>query len=78
MHINNNVIYDREVSLKSLKSSCFLIGPRMTGKTSLLKQLKVEASFDLLDPQMEIEFRTHPNLFWEEVSLLDPWGIIYL
>ena len=70
MRISNNILYKREIRLKTVNSSCFLMGPRMTGKTYLLNQLKVDAYFDLLDPQMEISFRTRPQEFWEEISLL--------
>ena len=70
MSINNNVVYNREFHLKGFKSSCFLFGPRMVGKTSLLSQLKVDAFYDLLDPQLEMNFRVRPQEFWEEISSL--------
>ena len=78
MRTNNNMLYNREIRLKELESSCFLMGPRMTGKTSLLAQLKVDASFDLLDPQMELNLRAHPHEFWEEISSLKPGSRIII
>ena len=44
----------------------------MTGKTSLLNQLGADVCFDLLDPQVEIAFRTRPHEFWEAISFLKP------
>ena len=70
MSIYNNILYKREVSLKGLESSCLLIGPRMTGKTSLLDKLKVDRVFNLLDPQLEIGLRARPREFWEELRTL--------
>ena len=68
MLINNNIVYKRELQLKNQTSSCFLFGPRMTGKTQLLKQLQTDAYYDLLDPALEREFLTRPETFWEEIS----------
>ena len=78
MRTNNNILYKRELSLKQLKSSCFLFGPRMTGKTYLLSQLKAQANYDLLDPYLEINFRVHPRRFWEEISLLKPGSLVII
>ncbi len=72
MHTNNNKLYKREIPFRNFKSSLFLFGPRMTGKTHLLSQLKTDAFYDLLDPHLEIHFRTHPQEFWEELSVLKP------
>ena len=72
MRINNNIIYQRELSLSQLTSSCLLIGPRMTGKTSLLSHVKADHTFDLLDAQLELRLRAHPNEFWEELCALKP------
>ena len=70
MHTNNNIVYKRELNLKKHSSSCFLFGPRMTGKTHLLNQLQTDAFYDLLDPQLERDFFTNPQTFWEEISNL--------
>ncbi|MDE0151373.1 MAG: AAA family ATPase [Bdellovibrionales bacterium] len=56
--------------MKDYSSSCFLFGPRMTGKTHLLSQCKSAVFYDLLDPQLEKDFITHPQMFWEEISAL--------
>ena len=49
MRTNNNKLYQREMRLDQIESSCFLFGPRMTGKTSLLTKLKVDAFYKDLD-----------------------------
>ena len=72
MSINNNVLYKRELSLNSLASSCFLFGPRMTGKTHLLNRLKASVYYDILDPQLEKQLLTQPEIFWQEISALKP------
>ena len=70
MRIDNSILYKREISLKGLKSSVFLFGPRMTGKTLLLRRLKAAAFYDLLDPELELSLRVRPKRFWEEISAL--------
>ena len=54
------------------QSSCFLWGPRQTGKTTLLKQLFPHAPvFDLLDPRLYEELILNPSLLQERI-LADP------
>ena len=36
----------------------------------MLNQIEVDATFNLLDTQLEIRLRTHPNEFWEELCAL--------
>ena len=72
MYINNNNFYQREIQLDQIESSCFLFGPRMTGKTSILMRLSSDIYYNLLDPQVELRFRTRPHEFWEEISYLKP------
>lgn len=63
--------FDREIRLSTLKSSAFLFGPRMTGKTTCLLALKPSYHyFDLLDPEEELRLRHSPGVFWEEVGSL--------
>jgi predicted AAA+ superfamily ATPase len=42
----------------------------MTGKTTILKKLKAQAFFDLLDPELELEYKAHPGIFWEQINAL--------
>lgn len=72
MNINNMIYYERELELRPCPSSLFLLGPRLVGKTYLINRLDVEAYYDLLDAQLEMEFRLKPQLFWEEISSLKP------
>lgn len=63
-------LYNRLLQLNELRSSAFIFGPRMTGKTTILRGLKHSAYFDLLDPEAELRYRMSPRLFWDEVSVL--------
>ena len=60
----------------NLKQSCFLFGPRMTGKTSLLRNLSSGAYYDLLDVELELALRERPKTFWEEISSLPSRSLI--
>src|SRR3989338_4734865 len=65
-----DLAFTRELRLDSLRSSAFIFGPRMTGKTTCLRGLKAVRYFDLLDPETELRFRQTPRLFWEEINSL--------
>jgi predicted AAA+ superfamily ATPase len=69
-------MYQREISLFKHRASAFLFGPRMTGKTTLLRQIKVDSFFDLLDPQLELQYRANPERFWEQISAYPPNSVI--
>ena len=70
MAINNSTIFPRELNLKDFKGSAFLFGPRMTGKTALLKKITNAKYFDLLDRDLEITLRGNPRIFLEELKTL--------
>lgn len=57
----------RRLNLHGLRTSAFLFGPRMTGKSHLLRALKSSLYIDLLDPEIELELRQTPRLFWEQL-----------
>jgi predicted AAA+ superfamily ATPase len=64
------MVFTRTIDLACRSASAFLFGPRMTGKTTLLRTLKHAEYFDLLDPAKAMEYRLRPALFWEELSAL--------
>lgn len=64
------MIFKRLLNLNDRRSSAFLFGPRMTGKTHLLRQIASSAYIDLLDIQRELELKQSPRLFWEEIQAL--------
>ena len=65
-------MYTRLLKLDLVKSSLFLLGPRMTGKTTLLQKLKTPHFYNLLDLETELQLNQHPKIFWEEISALPP------
>ncbi len=48
----------------------------MTGKTTLLHSFKSVEYVDLLDPDLELSFRTDPKLFWQQISALPKGSLI--
>jgi len=64
------MLFERLLKLNNIETSAFLFGPRMTGKTTILKKLRAEAYFDLLDPELELEYKVKPGIFWEQINAL--------
>ncbi len=62
--------YNRLLNLGEKKSSIFLFGPRMTGKTTLIRGLCYSLFINLLDPEVELKYRRNPNLLKEQLFLL--------
>jgi predicted AAA+ superfamily ATPase len=49
--------------------SILLLGPRQTGKTTLLKHLGLsDLSYSLLDPELRLRFEKSPNLLRQEIA----------
>ena len=70
------MIFKRSLHLIPLKRSAFLFGPRMTGKTSLLREIPADLFIDLLDPELELKLKQSPRLFWEQVSALKAKALV--
>jgi predicted AAA+ superfamily ATPase len=62
--------YQRLVNLDKISGSLFLFGPRMTGKTFLLRRLHSALFIDLLDPETQLLFSRSPVIFWEKLQAL--------
>ena len=58
--------FNRLVTLT--KGSTFLLGPRMTGKSTLLEGTPAALRFDLLNPQIERELRINSEIFWKAIE----------
>ena len=72
------MLFKRTLNLNIFSSSCFLLGPRMTGKTYLLNGLKSQLYFDLLDPMLELEWSREPSHFWEALGKSSPGDLIVI
>lgn len=72
------MLYPRQINLSTNASSLFLFGPRMTGKTYLLQNLKADDSIDLLEHDLELTYRSSPEIFWERISALAPQSLIII
>lgn len=68
--------FTRQLQLEGLKLSAFVFGPRMTGKTFLLRRLKCALFVDLLDPEIELNFRHSPRHFWERIAALSEKSLV--
>ena len=68
--------FTRSLDLTRMRRSAFLFGPRMTGKTFLLKNLPADLSIDLLDPELELQLKQSPRLFWEQLAALKPKALV--
>ena len=55
------MIFKRTIGLGNLRRSAFLVGPRMTGKSFLLRQLPAALYVDLLDPEIELQLKGSPR-----------------
>lgn len=62
--------FERILELQKIPGSLFLFGPRMTGKTYLLRRLQPALFVDLLDPETELSFSRSPHLFRERLQAL--------
>ncbi len=75
-------MYDRELRLPLGKQSCFLFGPRQTGKTTLLGALSANLSrfeVTLLDMEVLLNYTREPGRFRREVMYWaerHPGGIV--
>ena len=68
--------FKRSLQITPLQRSAFLFGPRMTGKTFLLRQLPSELYVDLLDSELELRLKQTPRLFWEELAALKEKSLV--
>lgn len=48
----------------------------MTGKTFLLRELPADLVVDLLDPELELQLKQFPRLFWEQIFALKTGALV--
>lgn len=68
--------FSRTLALEKIASSFFLFGPRMTGKTHLLRRLKAALFIDLMDPELELGLSRSPKDFWEQLQALKSGDLV--
>jgi predicted AAA+ superfamily ATPase len=68
--------FKRLLHIDKLSTSAFLFGPRMTGKTYLLRELQAALYIDLLDPETELQLKQSPRLFWERLAPLAKGSLV--
>ena len=65
------------VSLKNIKKSLFLLGPRQTGKSTMIKnQLPQVKKINLLQTDVYLKYSTDPSLMRKEITEKDHLIII--
>ena len=62
------MLFSRECRDNMPDSTFFLFGPRMTGKTSIIREIEAADYYDLLDPELELSLRSSPQTFWQQIS----------
>ncbi len=70
--------FHRSLQLNKISGSLFLFGPRMTGKTFLLRQLRHALFLDLLDPEVELSLSRSPSLFWQKLQMLSKDDLVII
>ena len=69
--------YHREIEVPQ-KGTILLLGPRMVGKTTLLAGLPHSLSYNLLEPQTEMELRSRPGKLLEDLARLAPRERVFI
>lgn len=71
-------MFERLLNLHKINGSLFIFGPRMTGKTSLLRGLTSQLFINLLDPETHLELQQSPKHFWEQLGALKKNNLVIL
>ena len=58
--------------IKQSKKSVLLLGPRQTGKSTLIKSLKPDLSINLARESTFLEFASNPNSLDEQIRSMKP------
>lgn len=72
------MLFNRLININNIRSSLFLFGPRMVGKTSILKVLKCRQFISLLDSQKELEYQRDESLLWQQIQHFDSGDLVII
>lgn len=77
LHCNLDMKYFRKLSLtiQKSKSSILLIGPRQTGKSTLMKGLSPELTINLAQEKVFLQFSSQPELLEQLIKSKNPKSI---
>ncbi len=68
--------FKRALNLQTINGSAFLFGPRMTGKSFLLREMKTDLFINLLDPEIHLDYQKNPGLFWQQLLPLNAGSVV--
>lgn len=71
-------IYTRIVNTLDRDKSILLLGPRQTGKTTLIKQLNADLYISLVQPRQRLAYERDPDRLTREVEALKAQGVLPL
>src|SRR3989338_1289785 len=54
--------------------SVLLLGPRQTGKTTLIQRLVADLSISLITPEIRLRYEKEPGILRKEIEALEPKG----
>jgi predicted AAA+ superfamily ATPase len=65
-------MFKRTIQNRLPETSFFLFGPRQVGKSTLLRNERLDLVIDLLDPELQLSYNKNPNLLRQQVDDLPP------
>ena len=69
----NRLVENKVQAALARGKSVLMLGPRQTGKTTLLKhQIKSDRTINFADPELRLQYETSPHLLKMEVSAIQP------
>jgi len=70
MHYIQRLIESRIPEIRGMGKSILLLGPRQTGKTTLINQLKADKQFTLANPKDRLRYEKDPGALTSEIEFI--------